>query len=82
MPDAFHGVLADDVLPFHPVKEHSDVADVVVDGGNADRLAVIPSAVRAVLALGEVIDIEGVLARTIKSSMYLRITFSVILSTV
>ena len=49
------------VLSLHPVEEHSDVADVIVDGGNADRFAVIPSAVRTVLALGEVVDIEGVL---------------------
>ena len=49
------------VLSLHPVKEHSDIADVIVDGGNTDGLAVIPSAVRAVFALGEVIDIEGVL---------------------
>ena len=43
-------------------EENPDVTDVVVDGGNADRLPVISSAVGVILFLGEVIDIEGVLA--------------------
>ena len=60
LPDTFHGILADDVFPFHPVKEHSDITDVVVDGGDAYGLAVIPSAVGTVLALGKIVDIEGV----------------------
>ena len=60
LPDALHRIFADNVLPFHPVKEHPNVADVIIDGGDTDRLAVVPPAVRVVLFLGKVIDIEGV----------------------
>ena len=60
MPDSLHGILTDDVLPLHPVIENPDVTNVVVDGGNADRLPVIPAAVWMVGFLLAFHSVEGV----------------------
>ena len=53
------------IFPFHPIKEYSDVANVIVDGGNADRITIVPSAFRVVLFLRLIVDIEGVLSASL-----------------
>lgn len=50
------------VIPFKPVEEHTQIANIVVNGGNADGLAIVPSSFGVVLFLRLVVDIEGVLA--------------------
>lgn len=49
--DLPHRIFTDYIVPFEPVEEDPDVANVIVDRGDADRLAVVPSAVRVVLFL-------------------------------
>lgn len=58
----FHGIFLDNIVPFEPVEEHPQIANVIVDGGDADRFSEISAAFRVVLFLGEVIHIEGVLS--------------------
>ena len=55
-----HGILLDHIVPFEPVEKHTQIADVIVDGGNADRFSEISASLRVVLIFREVIDIEGV----------------------
>lgn len=54
-----HGVTLDNIVPFEPVEEHSQIANVVVDCGDADRFSEVSAAFRVVLILREVVDIEG-----------------------
>ena len=51
LPNLSHGIFADNIVPFQPVEKHSDVANIIVDRGDSDRLAVVPAAVWIVLFL-------------------------------
>ena len=68
--DLSHGVLSDDVVPFEPVEEHTQIANVIVDGGNADRFAIVPSAFGVVLFLRLIVDIEGVTYNELLEEIY------------
>ena len=56
----FEKILNHGVVPFEPIEKHTQIADVIVDGGNADRLSEISASLRVVLIFREIVDIEGV----------------------
>ena len=45
-----------------PVEKDANVADVVIDGCDTDWFSIIAAAVRIVLFLGKIVDIESVLS--------------------
>ena len=61
-----HWIFANHIILFQPVEEYSDVANIVVDCGDADWFAIIPSTIWIVLFLRKIIDIEGVFSSLLK----------------
>ena len=55
-----NGVSSDGVVPFKPVEKHSQITNVIVDGGDTDRLSEVSASLWIVLYLGEIIHKEGV----------------------
>ena len=55
-----HGILLDHIVPFEPIEKHTQIADVIVDGGNTNRFSEVSASLRVVLIFREIVDIEGV----------------------
>ena len=62
LPNTLHRVFLDDVVAFQIVKEHPQVANVVVDRDGADRFSEVPPPFRVVYCLLLIVGIEGVFA--------------------
>ena len=60
--NALHRIFLDDVVAFQIVKEHPQVANVVVDRDGADGFTEIPPSFRVVYCLLLIVGIEGVFA--------------------
>ena len=56
----YKSLLVWDIVPFKPVEKHSQITNVIVDGGDTDRLSEVSASLWIVLYLGEIIHKEGV----------------------
>ena len=64
--DFFHRISLDQILNFKPVEEHAQIADIIVDRANTDRLAEVPSPIWMVDFLLLIIAVKGVLPSFLK----------------
>lgn len=62
LPDTFHRITFNHIIAFQPVEEYPQIANVVVYGCGADRLAVVPAAFGIVDCFLFFIGVKGVFA--------------------